>query len=85
MIYVYEALCLVISSIIYGTVIGLGVAVLVDIQFVLFLQLPFTFSFPWLNGCSIYALSLVVAVIASLIPSVRLIRKPISNVLKGQL
>ncbi|BFU20761.1 efflux ABC transporter, permease domain containing protein [Entamoeba histolytica HM-1:IMSS-B] len=85
LIYIYEALCITFSSIILGSLIGIGVASLVNLQFILFLQLPYTFSFPWLNAIIIYVISIVVSITSSFIPSWGLTRKPISNVLKGQL
>ncbi|KAL7716644.1 ABC3 transporter permease C-terminal domain-containing protein [Entamoeba marina] len=85
MIYIYESLCLTFASLILGTFIGLGVAALVNMQFVVFLQLPYVFSFPWINASVVYVLSIIISIIASLIPAYGLTRKPISNVLKGQI
>jgi ABC-type lipoprotein release transport system permease subunit len=41
--YIYEALCLVISSLICGTLIGILIALTLTLQFNLFLQMPFRF------------------------------------------
>ncbi|ELP85040.1 hypothetical protein EIN_079820 [Entamoeba invadens IP1] len=84
-IYIYEAFCITLSSVIFGTLIGIGVACLVNLQFILFLQLPFVFAFPWINAVVVYVLAFVVSFAASFIPSYALTRKPISNVLKGQI
>lgn len=83
-VYIYEALAITVSSLLLGALIGVGVAVLVDLQFVLFLQLPFAFSFPWFNGAIVLVASLTISLVASFIPSFALTRKPIASVLKGQ-
>jgi hypothetical protein len=82
-VYVYEALCLMISAIIFGTAIGIIVSVTLTLQFNLFTEMPFVFRFPWLLYFNILAMSLFAALFGSIVASNDLRKKPIAAILKG--
>ena len=52
-------------------------------QFNLFLDLPFTFSFPYVLYFSVFGMSLVVALLGSYLPARTLRGKQIAHVIKG--
>jgi ABC-type antimicrobial peptide transport system permease subunit len=81
--YIYEALCLVASSLLCGFVIGVTIALTLTAQFNLFLEMPFQFDFPYILFFSLIAMALVVAVVGSWIPARILRKKEIAIVLRG--
>eukprot|EP01117_Protostelium_nocturnum_P011015 TRINITY_DN3998_c0_g1_i1.p1 TRINITY_DN3998_c0_g1~~TRINITY_DN3998_c0_g1_i1.p1 ORF type:complete len:209 (+),score=43.24 TRINITY_DN3998_c0_g1_i1:284-910(+) len=81
--YVYEALCLILSSVFIGAAIGLLVSITLTMQFNLFTQMPFTFDFPyWLFG-SVLLMSVGVAVAGSYLPALSIKKKDIAIALKN--
>lgn len=81
-VYIYEALAIVLTALMLGAAIGVAVAVTLQLQFNLFVELPFQFVFPHLAFWSMTAMSLAVSVAGSLIPARSFMRKPISDVLR---
>jgi len=81
--YIYEALCLVASSLICGFVIGVTIALTLTAQFNLFLEMPFQFDFPYILFFSLIVMALVVAIFGSWIPARILRKKEIAIVLRG--
>jgi len=65
--------------------IGLISAIILSMQFNLFMQLPFTLSFPYFMFTELVILSLIVAVVGSYIPGKEYASKPINIVIKGKL
>eukprot|EP01107_Rhizomastix_libera_P010431 TRINITY_DN26_c0_g1_i5.p1 TRINITY_DN26_c0_g1~~TRINITY_DN26_c0_g1_i5.p1 ORF type:complete len:1436 (-),score=485.84 TRINITY_DN26_c0_g1_i5:6-3914(-) len=84
LVFVYEALCLVLSCIILGTLSGICVALLFVSQMLMFTGLPFSFNFPSLLFAITVSMSVVVAIIGSVIPARFISNKPIGIVLKGE-
>ncbi|KAL7747024.1 hypothetical protein RI367_007637 [Sorochytrium milnesiophthora] len=82
-VYIYEALCLILATIILGTIIGIMTAITLTLQFNLFTEMPFTFRFPVPLFSSVVAMSLVVAVIGSFLPANEIRKKQIALALKG--
>eukprot|EP01006_Ploeotia_vitrea_P006656 TRINITY_DN14289_c0_g1_i1.p1 TRINITY_DN14289_c0_g1~~TRINITY_DN14289_c0_g1_i1.p1 ORF type:complete len:1295 (-),score=88.49 TRINITY_DN14289_c0_g1_i1:31-3585(-) len=82
--YIYEAVTLVLSSFILGTLVGLTIAITLQMQFNLFFELPLKFDFPFPLFISTLLLALLAAVAGSYYPARHLKRKAISGVLKGQ-
>jgi ABC-type antimicrobial peptide transport system permease subunit len=81
--FMYESLSLVFSGFIVGTLIGVAVAMTLVLQLNLFLQLPFQFAFPYGLFFFLFGLSIVSAIIASVIPARQISARPIASVLKG--
>jgi ABC-type antimicrobial peptide transport system permease subunit len=81
--FIYESMSLVLSGFICGTIIGVTIAITLVLQLNLFLQLPFQFAFPYGLFFFLLGLSIVSAVIAPIIPSREISRRPIASVLKG--
>lgn len=52
------------------------------LQRVLFTQLPIPFVFPWQITLAVFAISIVSALLSSLIPMVKLMRKPIVAIMR---
>ncbi|EFC47009.1 FtsX domain-containing protein [Naegleria gruberi] len=81
--YIYEALCLVISAFISGTVIGCVIALTLTAQFNLFLEMPFQFDFPYYLFFSILIMALICAILGSYLPARNLRKKEIALVIRG--
>jgi ABC-type antimicrobial peptide transport system permease subunit len=80
--FVYEALTLVIGSFIIGTIVGFIVAITVVLQMNLILQSPFEINFPYGLFGFLLGLSLISAVVGSVVPSRAVSSRPIAVVLK---
>eukprot|EP01114_Cavostelium_apophysatum_P002845 TRINITY_DN1253_c0_g3_i1.p1 TRINITY_DN1253_c0_g3~~TRINITY_DN1253_c0_g3_i1.p1 ORF type:complete len:1241 (+),score=361.47 TRINITY_DN1253_c0_g3_i1:25-3723(+) len=81
--YIYEALCIIFTSVIIGATIGLLVSITLTLQFNLFTELPFSFDFPYALFFSVFGMSLFVAVVGSYIASHPLRKKDIALALKN--
>jgi ABC-type antimicrobial peptide transport system permease subunit len=95
--YIYEALCLIAASVFIGTTIGIFctyyifnyvfsgmlVSVTLTLQFNLFTELAFTFDFPYALFFSVFAMSILVAVIGSYLPTNSMKKKDIAIALKN--
>ena len=81
--YIYEALCLVVSAFVCGTIIGCVIAITLTVQFNLFLEMPFQFDFPYYLFFSILAMALICAILGSYFPARGLRKKEIALVLRG--
>jgi len=82
-IYIYEALCLISSSVFIGSTIGMLVSVTLTLQFNLFTELAFTFDFPYALFFSVLIMSLLVAIGGSYLPARMLRQKDIAIALKN--
>eukprot|EP00026_Physarum_polycephalum_P001035 Phypoly_transcript_01036.p1 GENE.Phypoly_transcript_01036~~Phypoly_transcript_01036.p1 ORF type:complete len:1168 (+),score=174.37 Phypoly_transcript_01036:78-3581(+) len=83
-VYVYEALAIIIASVLLGASIGMIVSISLTVQLNLFTELPFWFQFPYVLFFGVLAMSVGVAVAGSYFPLTAYKEKPISAVLKGQ-
>ena len=81
--YIYEALCIIITSILTGSIIGLLVSITLTLQFLLFSEMAFVFAFPYALFFSVLGMSVLVAVLGSYIPSKVVLNKPIAVALKN--
>ena len=84
MVYVYEALTVVLTSLVLGTTIGLVIAASLTAQFNLFTEMPFVMVFPHGLFWTLVVLSVIIAVVGSAWPAYRFLRYSISTVLRGQ-
>jgi len=82
-LYIYEALSLVLSTIVLGTALGIFTAVVLTLQILLFSELPFYFNFPTELFVMVVILSLVVAVLGSYLPANEFRKKEIAIALRG--
>ena len=82
-IYSYEALSLILSSGILGTIVGISVAIILTSQFLLFTELPFEFIFPTEMFCVTFILGILTALLASYFATKEIREKPIANIVKG--
>lgn len=82
MIYIYEALAIVLASSLLGTGVGLLISITLILQFNLFTEMPFVMSFPTTMFLSMISLSIVVAVLGAGVPAYQFSRKTISDVLR---
>ncbi|RNF08667.1 permease-like protein [Trypanosoma conorhini] len=78
----YEALSIVLSAFLIGLIVGVLVGVALGLQLVELMVLPFRFSLPYALGGVVFGLSVVAAVIGSMLPFSAIARKRISAVLK---
>lgn len=84
MVYIYEALAIVVSCIVLGTAIGTVTALMLCTQSNLFLMMPLQLDFPWTLYLSICGCALVVAVAGSYLPMRRYINNNVAAVLSGK-
>ena len=84
MVYVYEAMTVVITSLVLGTTIGIVIAASLTAQFNLFTEMPFVMVFPHSLFWTLVVLSVIISVVGSAWPAYRFLRYSISNVLRGQ-
>ncbi|KAH3764102.1 permease family protein [Pelomyxa schiedti] len=84
LLYVYEALCLVLGCSILGSIIGILVAVVLTLQFNLFTQLPFKFAFPYALFFASFGMAIVISLLGSFLPATVIRHKKIGSVLKGK-
>ena len=84
-IYMFESLSLILGAVILGTLIGLLVAFTMTMQFLVFTELPFTFSFPYWSTGSVFVMCLTTAILASYYSTEEIKKKSIANVLKGMM
>ena len=83
LIYVYEAVSLMIAYVILGTMIGLVTAYMIIIQFNLFMMMPLTLDFPYSLYIPIVASAFIVAVLGSYLPMRQYIKAPVADVLRS--
>jgi len=81
--YIYEALCVIISSVLIGSITGMMVSITLTLQFNLFTEFEFSFDFPYLLFFSVLGMSVAVAIIGSYIPAHSLKKKDIAVALKN--
>lgn len=67
-VYIYEAFVLVLASSLLGMLIGMTISYAMTMQQSLFTQLPIPFVFPWFIMITVFAGSVLFAVIASWAP-----------------
>jgi ABC-type antimicrobial peptide transport system permease subunit len=84
MIYVYEAVSLVLASVILGTAIGILIGASLTLQFNLFTELPFNMRFPTGLFLTMFFMAFAVSILGSALPAYGLLKKSISSVLRRQ-
>ena len=84
-IYMFESLSLILGAALLGSIIGLLVSYTMTAQFLIFTELPFTFSFPTFVFCSVLFMCITTAILASYYSTEEIKKKPIANVLRGLL
>eukprot|EP00732_Lithocolla_globosa_P001122 Lithocolla_globosa_v1_NODE_510_length_3870_cov_6.511402.p1 type:complete len:1224 gc:universal NODE_510_length_3870_cov_6.511402:190-3861(+) len=82
-LYIYEALSIVISSLILGGSIGIVTAIVLTLQINIFTEQAFVFNFPTTFFLLIVVVSLSLAVIGSYTPAKEFQKKSIAVALKG--
>lgn len=82
-IYIYEALILVTSCAILGTIIGIGLAVVLTVQITLFSEMPFTYFFPTTLFVISIGLSLITAIFGSILAADDMRKKDIATVIRS--
>uniref|UniRef100_A0A6B2KXA1 ABC3 transporter permease C-terminal domain-containing protein n=1 Tax=Arcella intermedia TaxID=1963864 RepID=A0A6B2KXA1_9EUKA len=82
-VYIYEAMSIVLASVLIGFFIGDLVSVTLALQSSLFSELPFTFEFPTILFCGVVGMSILVAILGSYLPARVLQKKRIAAALKN--
>ncbi|KAI9220627.1 hypothetical protein BC828DRAFT_383053 [Blastocladiella britannica] len=82
-IYIYEAVAVVLATIAIGTTVGIVTAITLTMQFNLFTEMPFTFSFPTGIYLTVVLSALIISVTGSWVPATGFARKKIAMALKG--
>ena len=82
-IYQYEAFMITITAASLGILVGMATAVLLTVQFYMFLQLKVDFNFPWLMLSGMLVVSFLTTFIAVCLPMKRVNQRNIATTLKG--
>lgn len=82
-LYIYEAVSIILTSVLLGSFIGIFVSVTFTLQISAFTELPMIMSFPTLLFFVVLIMSMTVAILGSYFPARGLIKKKIANTLKG--
>ena len=81
--YMYEAASIILSSIITGTFIGVVISVTLILQFNVFVELPFTFNFPFKLYFTLVTFGLVMGLLGSYYPIYEVNSISLVKVMKG--
>ncbi|CAD8197198.1 unnamed protein product [Paramecium octaurelia] len=84
-IYIYEAISLITASGLLGTFIGISLAILLTLQILMFIELPFVLMFPTATFLITCLGGFVTAIVASYLAVLDMKDKSISVILKGLL
>ena len=82
-IYMYEAACIIISSVITGTFIGIVISVTLILQFDMFAELPFVFNFPYKLYCSLVSFGVFIGMLGSYYPTYEVNHMSLIKIMKG--
>jgi ABC-type antimicrobial peptide transport system permease subunit len=81
--YMYEALALIVSSGLLGSIVGIAVAVTLTMQFVMFLELQFIFFFPYAMFFFCFFMGLIVSLGGAYLAVTGFKDKSIAQIVKG--
>lgn len=82
-VYVYESAAVTLSSIVLGFIVGLLLAIVITVQFGLFIELPFSLPFPTYLVLTMVVLSILTTYFASVIPTREINKREIAAILKS--
>ena len=82
-IYLYESLAVTLSACVLGLLVGFFLAIILSLQFNLFLELPFYIAFPYLLTFSMLLLAIVTTVLGTVIPIQNVNERQIAGILKS--
>ena len=82
LIFIFESIIITLSSLLLGTIIGCTQSILITLQSQILTENIFVFTFPTKLYFILVILSLFIAIISSILPSIILIRSPPSNILR---
>lgn len=82
LLYIYEALILVLASSMQGIMIGIFVGWTMTLQQQMYTDIPISFFFPWLQFILVSVVSVICAVVSTLGPARKINDNQISNILK---
>jgi len=83
-VYIFEALAIILTSLILATIIGVMVAYTLALQYALFNQTDVSIYFPTFMFCFLLTCSFTVALLGSYLPARKYARKEIAHTIKGQ-
>ena len=82
-IYIYEALILVTSCAVLGSIIGIGLALILTVQITLFSEMPLTYYFPVPLFVVSISLSLLTAIFGSILAANDMRKRDIASVIRS--
>lgn len=81
--YIYEGCCVIISTILLGSTIGLLVSITLTLQFNLFTEMGFNYAFPTMTFSSVIVMTMIAMFAGTYFPGETFRQKGIANLLKG--
>eukprot|EP00656_Telonema_subtile_P051787 TRINITY_DN705_c0_g2_i2.p1 TRINITY_DN705_c0_g2~~TRINITY_DN705_c0_g2_i2.p1 ORF type:complete len:699 (+),score=154.48 TRINITY_DN705_c0_g2_i2:243-2339(+) len=82
-IYIYEAVALVVASVIGGLCVGISISSIIIAQFCIFTEMPFDYNLPVVYLILVILVATGTAVLASYFPAAKLLKNQISSIIKG--
>ena len=82
-IYMYEAACIICSSVVTGTFIGVVISVTLILQFDMFAELPFVFNFPYKLYFSLVSFGVFIGMLGSYYPTYEVNHMSLIKIMKG--
>ncbi len=82
-IYMYETLVCILAASIIGCVVGIGSALTLTLQLLMFNELPFSFAFPYTVFFSVLSLALLTALFSSYTAIKEVRESTIAQIVKG--
>jgi len=83
LVYIFEAMSIILTSVILATAIGLMVSLTLTLQYTLFNDMTFTFYFPTAMFVFLFTLSVIVSLLGSYLPASQLAKKQIASTIRG--
>ena len=74
LVFIGEALMIVLSSVMLGTIVGISQSIAITLQTQILTENVFSFEFPWGLYIALVIASILTAIISSIIPSWDLIK-----------
>mmetsp|Transcript_11325 Transcript_11325/g.24389 ORF Transcript_11325/g.24389 Transcript_11325/m.24389 type:complete len:1375 (+) Transcript_11325:14-4138(+) len=82
-VYMYESVCLVLSSVALGTVVGVVVGITLALQQVIVDESSFQLNFPWLMYSVLIAICVIVSLASPLLVVHSLAERPLASILRS--
>jgi ABC-type antimicrobial peptide transport system permease subunit len=81
-LYYYESFIIVFSSCVMGIIIGTILGWTMNLQRVLFTNLPLQFFFPYIQTALVFIISVIFSIFSTLGPAMSILKRPIAQIFR---